>query len=86
MKKKQFPKTKIVSMLRQQEAGKSFKDIAREQGISESTLYKWKAKYGGLKVSDVEKMNVLEKENAKLKRVIANLTLMIINGNRWRKK
>lgn len=86
MKKKQFPKTKIVSMLRQQAAGKSFKDIAREQGISESTLYKWKAKYGGLKVSDVEKMNVLEKENAKLKRIIANLTLMILNGNRWRKR
>jgi putative transposase len=50
MKKKRFLETKIVSILHQQEAGKSVKDIAREHGISEATFYNWKAKYGGWKL------------------------------------
>ena len=75
MKKKRFTETKIVSILHQQEAGKSVKDIAREQGISEATFYNWKAKYGGMEVSDVRKMKDLEEENARLKRIVANLTL-----------
>jgi putative transposase len=75
MKKKRFLETKIVSILQQQEAGKSVKDIAREQGISEATFYNWKAKYGGMQISDVKKMKELEEENAKLKRIVANLTL-----------
>ena len=75
MKKKRFLETKIVSILHRQEAGKSVKDIAREHGISEATFYNWKAKYGGMEVSDVRKMKELEDENAKLKRIVANLTL-----------
>ena len=75
MKKKRFPETKIVSILHQQEAGKSVKDIAREHGISEATVYNWKAKYGGMEVSDVKKMKEMEEENARLKRIVANLTL-----------
>jgi putative transposase len=75
MKKKRFLETKIVSILHQQEAGKSVKHIAREHGISEATFYNWKAKYGGMEVSDVRKMKELEEENAKLKRIVANLTL-----------
>ena len=55
MKKKRFLETKIVSILHQQEAGKSVKDIAREHGISEATFYNWKAKYGGMEISDVKK-------------------------------
>jgi putative transposase len=75
MKKKRFPETKIVSILRQQEAGKSVKDICRENWISDATFYNWKAKYGGMEISDVRKMKELEEENSKLKRIVANLTL-----------
>ena len=75
MKKKRFTETQIVSILRQLEAGKATKDICRERGISEATFYDWKAKYGGMEVSDVRKMKELEEENSKLKRIVANLTL-----------
>ena len=77
MEKKRFLETKIVSILHQQEVGKSVKDIAREHGISEATFYNWKAKYGGMVISDVKKMKELEDENARLKRIVANLTLEI---------
>jgi len=72
--KETIPGDKIVSIL-QQEAGKSVKDIAREQGISRATFYNWKTKYGGMQISAVKKMKELEEENAKLKRIVANLTL-----------
>jgi putative transposase len=75
MKKKRFTETQIVSILNQQEAGKSVKDISREQGISEATFYNWKAKYGGMELSDVKRMKDLEEENGRLKRIVANLTL-----------
>jgi len=77
MKKTRFTETQIVSILHQQEAGKSVKDICREQGISEPTFYNWKAKYGGMQVSDVKRMKDLEEENARLKRIVANQTLEI---------
>jgi putative transposase len=77
MKKSRFKETQIVSILRQHEAGKSTKDICREHGISEPTFYNWKAKYGGLQVSDVKRMKDLEEENSRLKRIVANLTLEI---------
>jgi putative transposase len=75
MKKTRFSETKIVSILHQQEAGKSVKDICREIGISEPTFYNWKAKYGGMAVSDVKRIKDLEEENNRLKRIVANLTL-----------
>jgi putative transposase len=75
MKKKNFSETQIVSILRQQEAGKTVKEICREQGISDATFYNWKAKYGGMEVSDVKRMKELEEENGRLKRIVANLTL-----------
>ena len=75
MKKKRFTETQIVSILNQQEAGKSVKEIAREHGISEATFYNWKAKYGGMELSDVKRMKDLEEENSRLKRIVANLTL-----------
>lgn len=77
MKKSRFSETKIVSILRQQEAGKSVKDISREHGISDATFYNWKAKYGGMQVSDVKRMKELEEENVRLKRIVANQTLEI---------
>jgi putative transposase len=77
MKKKRFTEAQIVSILHQHEAGKSVKDIAREHGISEPTFYNWKAKYGGMEISDVKRMKDLEEENARLKRIVANQTLEI---------
>ena len=75
MKKKKFTEAQIVSILHQQEIGKSVKDISREHGISDATFYNWKAKYGGMQISDVKRMKDLEDENNRLKRIVANLTL-----------
>jgi len=75
MKKTRFTETQIVSILQQQEVGKSVKDITREHGISDATFYNWKARYGGMQVSDVKKMKDMEEENSRLKRIVANLTL-----------
>jgi len=75
MKKKRFTEAQIVSILHQQEVGKSVKDISREHGISDATFYNWKAKYGGMQISDVKRMKDLEEENSRLKRIVANLTL-----------
>lgn len=75
MKKTRFKEAQIVSILQQQEAGKSVKDISREYGISDATFYNWKAKYGGMQISDVKRMKDLEDENNRLKRIVANLTL-----------
>ena len=64
-----------VIILKQQEAGLSVKDLAREHGISEATFYNWKAKYGGMEANEVKRMKDLEEENNRLKRIVANLTL-----------
>jgi putative transposase len=72
-----FTETQIVSILKQNEAGRSVKDLAREHGISDATFYNWKAKYGGMEASDVRRMKDLEDENSRLKRVVANMTLEI---------
>ena len=75
MKKVRFTETQIISILKQQEAGISVKDLAREQGISEATIYNWKAKYGGMEANELKRMKDLEEENSRLKRIVANLTL-----------
>ena len=75
MKKTRFTETQIVSILKQQEAGKSTKEICREHGISDATFYNWKSKYGGMEASDVKRMKELEEENARLKRMYANLAM-----------
>lgn len=75
MKKKNFSEAQIVSILRTQETGRTVKEICREIGISDATFYNWKAKYGGMEVSDVVRMKDLQDENARLKRIVANLTL-----------
>ena len=63
MKKTRFTETQIISILKQQEAGISVKDLAREHGISEATFYNWKAKYGGMEANEVKRMKDLEEEN-----------------------
>jgi putative transposase len=77
MKKVRFTETQIISILKQQEAGISIKDLSREHGVSEATIYNWKAKYGGMEANEVKRMKDLEEENARLKRIVANMTLEI---------
>ena len=77
MRKSRFSEAQIVGILNEQEAGQSTKDVCRRHGISETTFYKWKAKFGGMAVSDVAKMRALEDENRRLKRIVADQMLHI---------
>ena len=75
MKANRFTEEQIIGILQQAEAGAKATDLRRQHGMGEATFYKWKAKYGGLQVSDAQRLKRLEEENAKLKRVVADLTL-----------
>ena len=75
MKKTRFTETQIVSTLKKQEGGIPTKDICRELGISEATFYNWKSKYGGMEASDVRRLKDLEEENARLKKMYADLAM-----------
>jgi putative transposase len=76
MKKTQFTETQIVAMLKQHEQGIKVNDIARANGISDKTFYRWKSKYGGMDVNELKRVKELEAENSKLKRMYADLALM----------
>ena len=75
MKKTRFTETQIVSILRQQEGGRTTKELCWEHGISEATFYNWKSKYGGMEASDVRRLKELEEENSRLKRMFAELSM-----------
>jgi putative transposase len=75
MKRSKFSEQKIVGVLKQAEAGVPVKELCRKIGISEQTFYNWKAKYGGLGVSELKRLRELEAENAKLKKMYADLAL-----------
>lgn len=75
MKRKRFPEEKILAILKELEAGALGRDVCRRHGISEQTLYRWKAKYGGMSLSDAKRLKQLESENARLKKLAADLTL-----------
>ena len=75
MKKSRFTETQIVSMLKQADAGVPVKDVYRQGGISMATYYQWKSKYGGMEASDLKRVKELEAENARLKRMYAELAL-----------
>ena len=75
MRKSRFTEAKIVRILKEVEGGRLVKEVCREYGVSDATYYNWKAKYGGMKVSDITRLKELEKENSRLKRAVADLTL-----------
>jgi putative transposase len=75
MKRSRFTEEQIIAVLKEQEAGMATADVCRKHGVSSATFYKWKAKYGGLEVSDARKLRALEDENAKLKKLLAEAML-----------
>jgi putative transposase len=75
MRQGRFTEEQIIGVLKQAEAGMKTAEICRQQGISSATYYKWKAKYGGLEVSEARRLRQLEDENRRLKQIVADLTL-----------
>ena len=75
MKRVRFTEEQIIAVLREHDAGAKTADLARKHGISEATLYNWKAKYGGMDVSDAKRLRSLEGENRKLKKLLAESML-----------
>jgi putative transposase len=88
MKRSRFSDEQIIGILKQQEAGAATADVCRRHGISGATLYKWKAKFGGLEVTEAKRLRRLEEENAKLKKLLAEAMLDIavlkdISTKKW---
>jgi len=88
MKKSRFTEDQIIGLLREHEAGTPVADLARKHGVSTATIYGWKAKFGGMDVSDAKRLKALEDENAKLKRLLAdamldNTALKDLLGRKW---
>ena len=75
MKRSRFTEEQIIAVLREQESGVSTADVCRKHGISSATFYAWKAKFGGMEVSEAKRLKQLEDENAKLKRLLADAML-----------
>ena len=73
--KKRFTEEQIIGILQEAETGTKVMDVCRKHGISDATYYNWKAKYGGMTVSDARKLRSLEEENRRLKHIVADLTL-----------
>src|SRR5690348_1068150 len=88
MKRGRFTEEQIIGVLREQEAGMKVTELCRKHGISEPTFYAWKAKFGGMGVSDAKQLKQLEDENAKLKKLLAEAMLdnaVLKDGSLWRR-
>ena len=75
MKRKCYSEEKIISILKEHEAGIRVQDLVRKYGVSEQSIYRWKAKYGGMDVSEARRLRELEDENRRLKKLVADLSL-----------
>ncbi len=75
MKKSQFTATQIAAILKEFDNGKSAEEINRDHGVSKASLYKWRQRYGGMEASELKRIKELEEENARLKRMYANLAM-----------
>ena len=88
MKRLRFSEEQIIGLLKEHEGGLGTADLCRKHGISSATFYKWKAKYGGLEVSDARRLRALEDENSKLKKLLAetmldNAILKDVAAKKW---
>ena len=88
MKRKRFSEEQIVGILKEHEAGISVSDLCRKHGVSDASIYKWKARYGGLEVSEAKRLRALEDENTQLRKLLAdamldNLMLKDLNSKKW---
>ncbi|AMJ61390.1 UNVERIFIED_ORG: putative transposase [Xanthobacter viscosus] len=88
MKRSRFSEEQIIAILKEQESGVSVADLCRKHGVSDASIYKWKAKFGGMDVSEARRLRTLEDENAKLKRMLAdamldNVALKDLLGKKW---
>ena len=88
MSKKRYSEEQIIKVLKEAEAGTPVAELCRKYGVSEPTVYNWKAKYGGLEVSELRRLKALEDENRRLKHLVADLTLdnqalKAINSKNW---
>jgi putative transposase len=75
MKKSQFSPNQIASVLKEFDNGKTAEEITRDHGVSKASLYKWRQRYGGMEASELKRIKELEEENARLKRMYANLAM-----------
>ncbi len=88
MKRKRFTEEQIIAILRENDAGAKAADLARKHGVAEATIYNWKAKFGGMDVSDAKRLRSLEDENSKLKKLLAdgmldNAALKELLSKKW---
>jgi putative transposase len=88
MKGKRFSEEQIIKVLKEAEAGVAVAELCRRHGVSEQSLYRWKAKYGGMDVSEAKRLRKLEEENGRLKKLVADLSLDVqmlkdVNSKKW---